>query len=408
MDIVDRLLGSYRRRQFARLITAGLRKAGEPLEFRYDAREFRLVSSGDTGYLINLGNTYREYLAVPRAERPLVLSRFLRSWIEGRKGIPEDFADASHDLLPGVRNRSSFEIMKMQARAEGGTEFDWPYRVVGEHYGAGLVYDLPHAMSQINGQQLERWGVELEEALELAVGNLEQISGQGLQPLGPGVWRSPWRDNYDASRILLPGMLEAHDVEGDPVVMIPNRDTLLLTGSDDQDGQMIMAATAAEALRRPRPLHAMPLRLRYGTWTPYLPPEDFASHQPIRQMLIGIMSRDYGDQKELLQAVHQADGTGVFVAGHALMQERRTGKVVSYCMWARGLDSLLPRTDVVHFADPGRPEGETLVASATWDQVMEIVGDRVEPADVYPERFLVRSFPGPDELDRLREAFGPP
>ena len=98
-----------RRQKFARRVAAGLRKAGEPLELRYDPAQFRLVSEGDESLQVNLANTYREYLAAPSAERNRILSRFIRSWIEGRKGIPDEFEDAAYDLLPGVRSRSTYE-----------------------------------------------------------------------------------------------------------------------------------------------------------------------------------------------------------------------------------------------------------------------------------------------------------
>ena len=52
--------------------------------------------------------------------------------------------------------------------------------MIADHYGAGLVYDLPHAMSQINGQQLTRWGVEFDEAMDVALDNLRKISEQGF------------------------------------------------------------------------------------------------------------------------------------------------------------------------------------------------------------------------------------
>ena len=54
-----------RRQKFARLVVAGLRKAGEPLKLRYDPAQFRLVSEGDESLQVNLANTYREYLAAP-------------------------------------------------------------------------------------------------------------------------------------------------------------------------------------------------------------------------------------------------------------------------------------------------------------------------------------------------------
>ena len=105
-----------RRQRFARVVAAGLRKAGEPLELCYDPAQFRLVSKGDESLQVNLANTYREYLAAPSAERKSIVSRFIRSWIEGRKGIPDEFEDAAYDLLPGVRGRATYELLKLQMK----------------------------------------------------------------------------------------------------------------------------------------------------------------------------------------------------------------------------------------------------------------------------------------------------
>lgn len=253
MGFLDRFTTPMRRRRFARLVASGLRKAGEPLGLHYDPSQFRLVSRGDESLQVNLANTYREYLLAAVADREVIVSRFIRSWIDGRKGVPDEFEDAAHDLLPGVRSRAGYELLKLQMTCQGDTDFDWPYRVIGEHYGAGLVYDLPHAMSQINGQQIGRWGVDFDEAMDIALDNLRKISERGLARLAPGVWRSAWRDNYDPSRLLLLDLITAHDVDGDPVVMVPNRDTLLLTGSEDEAGLAILAAAAEEALQQPHP-----------------------------------------------------------------------------------------------------------------------------------------------------------
>jgi len=407
LEILSRLVDSFRRQQFARLISSELKKAGEPLEFRFDAQEFRLVSKGSDGFQINLGNTFREYQAAPGAERKAVVSRFIRSWIEGRKGIPEEFEDAAYDLLPGVRNRTSFELIKLQLVAQGETGFHWPYWPIADHYGAGLIYDLPHAMSQINGQQMVTWGVTFPEAMEVALANLRKLSEQGMEPLAPGVWRSPWRDNYDASRILLADLIEAHDVEGDPVAMIPNRDTLLLTGSDDVAGLALITAAAEQALRSPRPIFPMPIRLEYGAWTPYLPQEDHPSHARLRQLLLTARGQDFGEQRVLLEGIHQKAGEKIFVASYSVVQKQATGRLASYCMWARGMDSLLPKTDLLHLFDPQRPEGQRIAASGTWEQVAEVVGDLLEPAAVYPERFRVRFFPSESQLEAIRSGGDP-
>ncbi len=397
-------MAPVRRQKFARLVAAGLRKVGEPLELRYDPALFRLVSKGDESLQVNLANTYREYLAAPSAERKNVVSRFIRSWIEGRKGVPDEFEDAAYDLLPGVRSRSTYELLKLQMEGQGETGFGWPYRVVAHHYGAGLVYDLPHAMSQINGQQLTRWGVEFDEAMDVALDNLRKISEHGFTRLAPGVWRSAWRDNYDPSRLLLIDMIAAHEVDGDPVVMVPNRDTLLLTGSDDEVGLGVMAAAAEEAAQQPRPIHTMPIRLEFGSWTPFLPPRELPAYLRFKQMVINSLGQDYEEQRALLTTTLQRQSDNVFVASYTAMRNTRTGELATHCMWARGVDSLLPRTDLIHFLDPERSDGQKVLASISWDRVEEIVGDLLEPLAIYPERHRARYFPTEKQLKAIKAA----
>ena len=406
MGFFDRFKTPMPRQRFARLVASGLRKAGEPIALRYDPAQFRLVSEGDGSLQVNLANTYNEYLLAPAAERKNILSRFIRSWIEGRKGIPDEFEDAAHDLLPGVRSRSGYELLKLQMESQGETTFNWPYHVIADHYGAGLVYDLPHAMSQINGQQLTRWNVEFDDAMDVAIDNLRKISEQGLAQLAPGVWRSVWRDNYDPSRLLLLDLIEAHEVDGDPVVMVPNRDTLLLTGSEDEVGLGIMAAAAEEAAQQPRPIHTMPIRLEFGSWSPYLPPRELPSYLKFKQMLINSLGQDYEEQKALLNKSQKTGNSQIVAASFAAMRNTHTGELASYCIWARGLESLLPRTDLIHFIDPQQPDGQKVVASAPWEYVEEILGDLLEPWRTYPERHRTRDFPTEEQIRLLKAQAG--
>jgi hypothetical protein len=46
----------------------------------------------------------------------------------------------------------------------------------------------------------------------------------------------PWQDNYDPARLLLLDKIRQPKIKGDPVILIPNRDSLLLTGSKDPKG----------------------------------------------------------------------------------------------------------------------------------------------------------------------------
>src|SRR5262249_6095587 len=141
----------------------------------------------------------------------------------------------------------------------------------GDHLAVSLVYDLPESLVQIQQHQLDTWGVSFDAALQRATDNLIAISWHRFDEVAPGVWRSPWQDNLDTSRLVLPELFRAHEVQGGPVVIAPNRDTVLLTGSDDEAGLTRLAELAEEAFAQPRAVSGVALRLETDGWVPFLP-----------------------------------------------------------------------------------------------------------------------------------------
>jgi hypothetical protein len=195
-------------------------------------------------------------------------------------------------------------------------------------------------------------------------------------------------------------------VDGDPVVMVPNRDTLLLTGSEDEAGLGIMAAAAEAATQQPRPIHTMPIRLEFGSWTPFLPPKELPAYLRFKQMMINSQGQDYEEQRALLTTTHQKQSEDIFVASYSAMRNTRTGELASFCTWTRGVDSLLPRTDLIHLVDLERPDGQKVVASVSWERVEEIVGDLLEPLGIYPERHRARDFPSEAQIKSIKAEGG--
>ena len=128
--------------------------------------------------------------------------------------MPEDFEDVRPDLLPIVRSRSHFELNQLRSVVESGTPISWPYVPLGEHFGVALVYDLPDAMRSIPQANLDAWGLTLYEALEIARENLSTLPAKFIGPQsGDGVYLSATGDNYDASRILSPELIEQFQVQ---------------------------------------------------------------------------------------------------------------------------------------------------------------------------------------------------
>jgi hypothetical protein len=95
-----------------------------------------------------------------------------------------------------------------------------------------------------------------------------------------------------------------------------------------------------------------------------------------------------------VEPLNDRDGIDVFVASFSAVQ-KEDGKLVSYSVWGRGVDALLPVTQkVILISKPG----EAPVAIGDWDRVREVVSGFMEETDYYPPRFRVREFPSDDFL----------
>jgi hypothetical protein len=403
MGLFDWLFGPPSRDRFARRLIKALQHAGEKNPINYDPEKYRLQVGGESENLMNLSNIYEEWCAASASQRQTIFNNAVRTWFSHRRELPQSFEDVQHDVLPGVRSRMLFELTGMRMKVQGKEKFDWPYRPLGDWLGAGLVYDLPESMMQVQQHTLDGWQTTFDEAFEVACNNLREVSKNPMERLAAGVWSSPWRDNYDASRMLLTDFLRNHDLRGDPVVMVPNRDTLLLAGSDDADGLGRLVAAAEKAFDHPRSISGIAFHLEGEDWLPFLPDPDHPQFSKFKLLWVKTAGSDYGDQAEVLNALHEKTNRDIYVAKFSAVQKPETGEVRSYCVWSEGVVSFLPETDDIFFFRPKTDDDGDIVARAPWERVREIAGDLMKPVGIYPERYLVDDFPSEPQLAALAQ-----
>ena len=326
----------------------------------------------------------------------------MRNWFGALKDMPEDFEDAKPDLMPVVRSRSHFELNSLRGEVESGTPISWPYQAFGEHFGTGMVYDLPSSMRSISQPNLDAWGVTFYEAMEVARENLSALPAKFVGPQsGEGAYLSATGDSYDASRLLLTDIIRQLKVNGDPVAMIPNRENLVVVGSEDAEGLSGMLKMATEALKQPRPISGIALRLDGDEWVPWLPD---ALH-PL-----------YKDFQQLLFPVARA----------GLRLSRRTCSTsctkrrARTCSW-RASPRSKPRTAGFSALRHGRKRRTRCCPRRTcwcsvgsagrlrmveWQKVTDVAGDLMEPLDIYPFRYRVREFPSEKQLAAMGNMLG--
>ena len=381
-------------KEFANLVIEALGQVSD-VKFVYDADNFRLVGQTKDKSEINLSNVYREYLAQDASDRPAHLARVAAAFSSRDTDLPVDFDSAKFNLMPKIWSRATFENLKLKQRINGGEIPDIPLHPLGDHLFTSIVFDTKDAMRSISSKNLDQWGVTYDEAFEIACENLEATT-EAYSRIGDHFHSSVSGDNYDSARVML-DHVRSFDVKGDTVALVANRDLLHVAGSDDPESLKMMfdlAPMEADA----RPLNPLPMIWQNDEWTDWLPPEDHEARATFDERSLQFFGTLYGEQKQLLHNVLVHEGKDIFVASFSAMKNPETEVTRSYCVWSNGVDSLLPKTQLVIIC---AEQGE-MTAVGEWDHVRKVVGDLIEVDDtVYPTRYRVKEFPSAEQLEAI-------
>jgi hypothetical protein len=142
---------------------------------------------------------------------------------------------------------------------------------LGGPFAQSLVLDFPTGELDVTAQHLEAWGLDFQDLMVQARSNLlARGAEEGFLRSRSGYWRSTWEDALDGSRVLLPGVLRRLPVQGDPVALMPRKDVLLVTGTEDEDILARAIAFARDLMDGSSDtLDPSPIRLRGFLWEPH-------------------------------------------------------------------------------------------------------------------------------------------
>lgn len=202
-----------------------VQRSGLTLTLRVGAREVA----------IKLDNLYKSYLQDPDA-----LNSLLRAFTQALDKAEHEREISSYaDLRTRI-----FPMLKPIALLMTVRERNWPmlaYRPFLADLIISYVIDGPGSLAYITEPHLEHWQISEHEIHEQAIENLRQrtdergnytATGEGAQRLI--VYNT--QDGYDATRLLLPGMLIRWRPQfpGNMVIGVPNRDFLIAFSDADR------------------------------------------------------------------------------------------------------------------------------------------------------------------------------
>lgn len=401
MAILDFFSSTPSQEKFARLALKAFADSGHAGPLSYDAGEFRLLGGSASAEIYNLHNAYRDYCEAGRKRRPEVLAHYIRSM--QAPSLPASFAVARAGLRPVLRGRAILEYMRLMAGQRATQTFGDGAAPFSADSVLMLAYDSPHSIQTLSHTALTDWGVTFEQALSAALDNLRDMTVANFVQVGPGLLMAAWDDSYEASRILLTDLFFRLGVGGDPVVMIPTRNRLLVASSRDSAAQLSMLALSRSfASDEGRSISALMYRFEQGKAVEFLPADAEVQAQ-LAQLKKIYLADDYASQKQLLDQAHQQDQLDIFVATCQLVQKTDGGRLISYGVWTEGVDTLLPEVDLVALV---RPDGHSQSGSGepklvAWDDLRACIGELAHSVEGYPARYRLRNFPSPDQFDAL-------
>ena len=305
-------------------------------------------------------------------------------------------AEALPWVVPKVRPRFEYEALSL-CPGRPAPEF----RPLAGLFAVSLLVDLPEQELEVGTAELEAWGTDFDRLMQRARSNLlARGCEEQFRQVEPGCYRSAWQDDLDGSRVLLPGILQRLELAGDPVVVLPSRDTLLVTGSENTQGLQWILEAALEFLNEdPRSMNGCPLRLRNYLWEPFHPQEAHPICPLLARIHLRRLKDEYTNQKFILDRRHDELGKRVTLAPFHL-ERTQAGATLSYTVWSRSMgEAWLPEADRVRLT--WEAGGRRVEARVPWEGVQRRLSHLLEPIGLFPERYRFKATPQIELLQSL-------
>ncbi len=345
-----------------------------------------------------LGNLFQEAREDPPEEKVLRIRRFLSSLGTTETDLP--WEDAAPRLVPLVR-------LATFGAGSNVTPLSRPF-VPFLRMLVGV--DNEDSVAIVDRSRFDEWKQSTDTVFAAAISTLalhvrdddvEVYDSEAAYP----IWHVARDDSYESSRLALPGFLASFRgrVSGNPIAIVPNRSTLIVSGDGDPAAIARLARSAeAEFMASPRAVSAAVYTLDSSDLvTPLHLPSEHPQHILVERGHRVLAATCYADQKAELEKRFEAENIDVFVASLSVSEHQESKQLTTMATFAQGIRSLLPEADMIVFVTNESPDPS--MTMVPWSTALELAGDCFErDPELDPPRYRTVGWPPPAVLEGLR------
>jgi uncharacterized protein YtpQ (UPF0354 family) len=203
----------------------------------------------DNDIRISVDNAYREYTASPDSLRQ-VLTKYLTvtgELFSSKEKISID------QIVPIIKPISYLDDIRSAAKKMGATkDVEGVYEKYNDQLIIAYAQDAKNSIQYLTHKDLKSLSIKEDSLRKIATSNLDKLLTNIERRGGDGLYMLTAGGDYEASVILLDNIFtkESLPVNGDFVIAIPNRDMLLVTGSNDKTGISKMKEMVAKSFAK--------------------------------------------------------------------------------------------------------------------------------------------------------------
>lgn len=198
--------------------------------------EIEFTAKGGKKSTTFLDNAYNNYLSNP-ADLDLIIDRYSTSLEETISGTEKAFG--VDNIFPVIKDQKYIQQITELMNKKGEARFPFYYEQLNESLYVLYAIDTPSSIQFIHEDKISELGIKKSDLRSISKDNLKKaIPSLDLQGDPSSLSMIIADGNYEASFLLFNSMWtkDQFPVKGDIVVYVPSRDTVLITGSEDEEG----------------------------------------------------------------------------------------------------------------------------------------------------------------------------